>query len=303
MDKIKIGIPRALHYYYYGTIWKSFLEELGYDVIISPETTKEILENGSRCANDEMCLSLKIYLGHIQYLESKCHYILVPRIDNYGTYEQTCTNFLGLYDIVSNIFHTPLLTYNVDVSHKKTQLQGFLDLGMSLGKGREQSRIAYFNALQKQEKELKQKRAMEIKKLSNQNIKLLILSHPYNWKDAMIGSPIQKMLHRFDTTFIDGEYLISTDSKKYEKILSENLYWKYNKELIGTIPLLKNKVDGIIFLSSFPCGPDSLVNELLMRKLTLPFLNLIIDEESGSAGMETRLESFIDILEQKRNAC
>ena len=32
----------------------------------------------------------------------------------------------------------------------------------------------------------------------------------------------------------------------------------------------------------------------------MPYLNLIIDEESGSAGMETRLESFIDILEQKK---
>ena len=31
-----------------------------------------------------MCLSIKNYIGHVDYLKDKCDYILVPRIDNYG---------------------------------------------------------------------------------------------------------------------------------------------------------------------------------------------------------------------------
>ena len=61
MDKVTIGIPRALHYYYYGTLWTSFLEELGFRVLVSPKTTKDILTSGCNLSNDEMCLSLKIY--------------------------------------------------------------------------------------------------------------------------------------------------------------------------------------------------------------------------------------------------
>ncbi len=300
MDKIKIGIPKALHYYYYGTMWKAFLEELGCEVVISPNTTKDILEQGCKLANDEMCLSLKLYLGHIHYLEEKCDYILVPRIDNYGTFEQTCTNFLSLYDIVSNLFKTPLLTYNVDVAHKKSELEGFIHLGISLGKGKEQSKIAYFHSIEKFIKMRKKQRIQELKKLNMTNIKLLIISHPYNFEDTFIGNSIKKILSDLNVTAIDGEMITLNENRNSEESLSPNLYWKYNKELIETIPVIKDNIDGILFLSSFPCGPDSLVNELIMRKINIPYLNLIIDEESGSAGMETRLESFIDILENKK---
>jgi predicted nucleotide-binding protein (sugar kinase/HSP70/actin superfamily) len=299
MDKIKIGIPRALHYYYYGDMWRSFLEELGYEVVISPKTTREILENGCKCANDEMCLSLKLYLGHIHYLVGKCDAILVPRIDNYGTYNQTCTNFLGLYDIVANLFKIPLFTYNVDETHKETEMKAFIKLGMLLGKGKEQSKIAYFNSVQKVEKEKKKKRKLELEKLSSSKKKLLVMSHPYNFEDALIGTEIKNTIKNLGAISINANALIENNKNDYFAF-SSNLYWKYNKDLVGILPFVKDRVDGILFLSTFPCGPDSLVNELLMRKIKMPYLNLIIDEESGSAGMETRLESFIDILEQKK---
>ena len=126
-----------------------------------------------------------------------------------------------------------------------------------------------------------------------------MISHPYNFEDAFMGNDIKKIVEELDAILIDAASLIGSDPQAYQE-LSSNLYWKYNKDIIGIIPLLKDRIDGILFLSTFPCGPDSLVNELLMRKLKIPYLNLIIDEESGSAGMETRLESFMDILEQKK---
>ncbi len=298
MDKIKIGIPRALHYYYYGALWKSFLEELGFETIISPETTNKTLEQGTEIANSEMCLSLKIYLGHVAYLQSRCDYILVPRIDNYGTYEQTCTNFLGLYDIVANLFTNKLLTYNVDEAHHQSEQNAFIKLGLTLGKGKEQSILAYQNSKQKLEKIRKQNFKKEMEKLNSSNPKLLIVSHPYNLEDPYIGKTIKKILESLNVEYINGEYLTNEKSIQQGMKLSPNLYWKYNKELIGTIEEWKHKIDGILFLSAFPCGPDSLVNELMLRKIKMPHLNLIIDEESGSAGIETRLESFIDILGQ-----
>lgn len=300
MDKIKIGIPRALHYYYYGALWKEYLENLGCEVVISPKTTKEIVDQGCKIANDEMCLSLKIYLGHVSYLESKCDYILVPRIDNYGQIEQTCTNFLGLYDIVRNLFQTPLLTYNVDEVHHQTEMNGFIDLGLSLKKGKEQCKIAYLNSIERVKKQKAKKRILMNKRLESENIKLLIVSHPYNLEDCYIGGMIERLLSSFHVEMIDAGSFVGKESKEKGQQMSPNLYWKYSKELIGTIELLKDKVDGVLFLTSFPCGPDSMVNELLFRKLKLPHLNLILDDTSGEAGMETRLESFIDILEQKR---
>lgn len=54
-------------------------------------------------------------------------------------------------------------------------------------------------------------------------------------------------------------------------------------------------------MSTFPCGPDSLVNEIVIRRVRdLPVLNLLIDGQEGTAGLETRLESFVDIIHFKR---
>ncbi|MPN06691.1 hypothetical protein SDC9_153947 [bioreactor metagenome] len=53
-------------------------------------------------------------------------------------------------------------------------------------------------------------------------------------------------------------------------------------------------------MSAFPCGPDSMVDEMIIRKFNgIPILNLILDDQDGTAGLETRLESFIDILNFK----
>ena len=52
-------------------------------------------------------------------------------------------------------------------------------------------------------------------------------------------------------------------------------------------------------LSSFPCGTDSIVNELVIRNIELPIINLVIDDVNSFTGIETRIESFLDIINNK----
>jgi len=128
--KIKIGIPRALSYYRYGMFWQTFFEELGMEVVTSPNTTKKIIEDGKMIMNDECCLSLKIYMGHIKYLSDKVDYILVPRIDKYAFNEQTCTNFLALYDLVKNLFpNNKIINYNIDHTKGEDLKKAFISIG------------------------------------------------------------------------------------------------------------------------------------------------------------------------------
>ncbi|MDD3305409.1 MAG: hypothetical protein PHT75_04805, partial [Bacilli bacterium] len=77
------------------------------------------------------------------------------------------------------------------------------------------------------------------------------------------------------------------------------LYWTYNQDIINSILYYQQKVDGIIMITSFPCGPDSLANEMFLRKIDKPIINLIIDELSSEVGLETRIESFIDIIKAR----
>ena len=55
-----IGIPKAFLYYRYNILWKNFFSNLGYKVVESEDTTKEIIELGKIYSIDESCLSSKI---------------------------------------------------------------------------------------------------------------------------------------------------------------------------------------------------------------------------------------------------
>lgn len=90
---IVIGIPRALHYERYHVLWSAFWEALGVNVITSPETNRQILENGMKLAIDEACLSLKIFIGHVQVLVGTCDYVMIPRICDFGKRRDMCTRF------------------------------------------------------------------------------------------------------------------------------------------------------------------------------------------------------------------
>lgn len=300
MDKITVGIPRSLFYYYYGKKWIYYLECLNIDYIISPKTNKEIIQMGEDIANDEMCLSFKTYLGHIAYLDDKCDYILVPRIDNFGLTNQTCTNFLSAFDIVNNLFGTKILNYNINEQNNEDERLGFYKMGKILRKSKKECTKAYNLAIKKEYNYNYANERLNLKKLDSSKLKILLVGHPYNIYDNCIGMPIIKYLEHLDCEII---YCNKINSKKTDLLsyyYSKNLYWKYSKENIGAIKLCENRIDGVVFITTFPCGLDSLVNELVMRKLELPYLNLVLDSLTANAGIETRLESFIDILLQRR---
>ncbi len=64
-----------------------------------------------------------------------------------------------------------------------------------------------------------------------------------------------------------------------------------------------NRYDGVIELAPFTCMPEIIAMQVLptiSRELNIPVLNIIIDEHSGEAGILTRLEAFIDMLQYQR---
>ena len=262
--KKTIGIPKALLYYKYGDLWTIFFEELGLDTIVSPNTNRKILDCGSKFLIDEACLAMKIYLGHIYYLIDKCDYILIPRIKCLKKHEKLCTNFSCLYDLVNNLFNVSILNYNIDVENDDDEMYAFITLGKELGFSYLKSFNAYENA-KKRAKMLKQRRINKQKTiLANSNkIKILVASHPYNLYDDFIG---RKIITLLEDNNVDIIYSDNYDTRYLErdvKKISKKNYFTYNKEIIASIGYYQEMVDGIILISSFPCGPDSLSNEMI----------------------------------------
>jgi len=302
MNKITIGIPKALLYYKYGELWTSFFEELDCNVVISPNTSKQILDTGIKLSMDESCMAMKIYMGHVNYLLDKCDYILVPRLKCLKKHEKLCTNFSALYDLVRNVFDKEIINYNIDVENKEDELYAFTTMGLSLGFSYRKIIKAYKKAKEKDNLLKSRKISKQKSTLATSNkIKILLAGHPYNLYDEYIGKQIQTLLEKNNVEIIYSDCYDLKYLEKEVKEISPKNYWTYNKEIIASIVHYQPLVDGIILITSFPCGPDSLSNEMIVRNVNIPITNLVIDEANTDTGILTRIESFIDILEERRN--
>jgi predicted nucleotide-binding protein (sugar kinase/HSP70/actin superfamily) len=83
--------------------------------------------------------------------------------------------------------------------------------------------------------------------------------------------------------------------------LNKLMFWNYGSQALGCAYQLmdKNTIDGIIYLTCFGCGIDSFVGYMVERRLkkhSIPFTTISIDEHTGKAGIDTRLEAFIDTI-------
>lgn len=301
-----IGIPRAFLYHRYHTLWETFFETLGISTVISGETDRRMMARGEMYAIDEACLSSKVYLGHVDALLGRCDAIFVPRIANLGYRDILCTKFMALYDIVENTFRDrsiSLVDINIDGTHGKRELAAFLSLGKTLGARKTQALHAYYLAKQAEQIALAEAVHAQEALMEREGLKILVVGHSYNVHDALIGKPVLNWLRAQKVLVLLAETADRRRALEASASLTTTLPWIYNRELVGGVALYKEKADGIVLLSAFPCGPDSLVNDILIRRVRgVPILNLLVDNQEGSAGIETRLESFLDILAFRKEA-
>ncbi|MCD8013108.1 MAG: acyl-CoA dehydratase activase-related protein [Lachnospiraceae bacterium] len=298
--KLIIGLPRALLYDRYRVLWKNFFTELGTDILVSPPTTLETLNRGTAIAIDEMCLSVKIYLGHVEKLVGNCDYILVPRISNFGIRRYMCTTFEGLYDICGNLFRRTgqkFISYNIDVTHGLDEESAFVSMAAELGFGKKAASKAYKKAKKAETEDWKNQVKRQEALYKQDGLKVMIAGHSYVENDAYIGKPVTDFLKNAGVTVLRADVMDRKTALKQGSRLSPTMRWEINREIAGGIYENRKRVDGIILLSVFPCGPDAMTNDMIIRRNDgTPILNLMLDGQSGMAGVETRLESFVDIL-------
>ena len=298
MKKIKIGIPRAFLYYRYGILWKTFFTSLGCKIILSPETNEDIVTLGKNNTIDECCLSYKIYIGHVISLKDKCDYILIPRICNYGKKNQVCTRFNGTHDNIKYLISpTNIITYNIHHTKYHYEFLEFFKIGFKISKNPLRIIYSYIKGKKKQQKYYENKEHEQINKLHNKTPKVLIISHFYNLNDNYLSKFIKEYLENNGITLLYSDNLEKSLAVSFSEYFSDTLYWQYSKEMIGSLYYYRHQINGIIFISTYPCSLDALVNTLAYyRNNYLPILNLILDENTSKLNLETKLESYLDIV-------
>jgi len=320
---MKIGIPRALFFYNYYPLWEGFFKALGQEVVLSNPTNKQILKKGVAAAVDDACLPVKLFHGHVMDLVDKVDAIFIPRIISISPGEYICPKFLGLPEMIKFSLDglPPIIETKLDLYKKSSSiLEHFLEVGKALNKSTGEVLKAYFIASRRfasYKNFIRKYWTTPCEVLNNSNPKaainqnqssytILLLGHPYNLYDSFISMDLVKKLRRNNVRIITYEMINERKILMGAKKLPKEMFWTLGKNIMGCAYyfLDNQKIDGIIHVASFGCGPDSLVGELLehriIRDYKLPFLYLTLDEHSGEAGFDTRLEAFLDILEGRK---
>lgn len=301
--KIKVGIPRALFYYEFAPLWVNFFLELGAEVIVSPKTNKRILNDGTNTCIDDACIPVKLYHGHIISIKDQVDYLFIPRIMGLYEKEFICPKFCGLPEMIKySINDLPkIINTKIDLRKKDNLKNTIYEIGEFITNDKSKIRQAYNKAYQiyNKEKQL-------IQKELNFSNNIMLLGHPYTLHDEFLNMKIIKKIKQAGFNCLLPDMLSDKILNEYAAKYKGKIFWLFFRQLIGCCYYLleKGEVLGIIYLSSFGCGIDSVVAETVERNIrkfsNIPFMLITIDEHSGEGGFNTRLEAFMDMLKWRK---
>jgi predicted nucleotide-binding protein (sugar kinase/HSP70/actin superfamily) len=323
---VRVGIPHYLGYFSFYPLWKTFFEEIGLEVITSPPTNQQILNAGVAEAVNDACIPIKLYHGHVMEIKDQVDLLFVPRfvkVRKLGT-ETFCPKFLALPDLLrASIGNLPeLLDTRVDLTRGRFELFRIArEIGERFGVAPARISRAYIIAC----RALRRYRGLMFKgapaeealacletdsKAVVQNkqgeLSIAVLGYPYLIYDNFINMDLIKRLRSFGARVFTAEMVSPRKLLREAKNMPKQMFWYYSNRAMHAAYYYLNRmrVDGIIHVTAFACGPDAMLDRLMEMESRkwgrMPFLTLSLDEETGTGGVETRLEAFIDMLKRRK---
>lgn len=297
-----VGIPRGLLYYYYGDVWDEFFRRLGAVPVVSPETTQAVIEAGG-CI-DEVCLPVKAFFGHARALADKVDLLFLPRVVSAAAGHYSCPKIIGLPDIMRAALPggPPHIAPTVDLrAGRRSLLQAITGVGETLGR----SPLYSLYAWQRAWRECRPHAGAAAGRTADLP-RIVLVGHPYILRDRQISMDVIGKLAGMGMNVVTPDRADLRAADQAASALPKNIFWHYCRSLAGAALAFlaaSPPPDGMIFLTSFACGPDSLVGEQLRLQAGrrgVPFLLLALDEHTAEAGLVTRLEAFTDMLRRRR---
>jgi len=303
-----IGIPRAFSVHTLYPLYSWFFHELGIKTFLSTE----VAHAGIARAESTYCFPAEIAHGAVQdCLDKNADYVLLPHFRDMPSYEDEvhanfCPITQGLPYYIEKAFPDidkkrwlPLVVSFKFGEGKALEL--FCEMTKRLGIDEAVTKAAfdkawakqqaYFDAIHKMGKD-----ALEDARKADRPV-ICTLGRPYNafTPEANMGIP-----RKFTTR---GYSIIPFDILPFhDEEIFPNMYWYYGQQDVKSASLLK-KEDNIYltFITNFSCAPDSFILHYIKWVMgQKPFLVLELDSHSADAGVDTRVEAFLDIIDGYR---
>lgn len=334
---MKIGIPRAINYYYYYPFYKAFLETLGAEVVLSNSTSRKTLDTLADCPTDEPCIPIKILFPHTRELIQKgVDAIFLPVLSCGHPGSFYCPKHTGLPFMVKNAFNLSdefLLSPTVD---RRRHLCGdkadFVKLARKISRAALHRATSAFHRAELAQQQFIRLTCMHqvttpeaFCLLEGENTatqQRITLQHPQGQEDT--GLRIGIGAHSYTLYDYIGQNLVQR-LREYGKVLTPEMVWpqdahravksiddgarlwNFEIQIVGSALywLQSGSVDCLVLLYPFECGPSAIIESFLEKeadKRGIPLLLLTVDEHTGEAGLVTRLEAFMDTAVRRRDS-
>jgi len=304
-----IGIPRCFSIYTLWPLYSWFFHSLGVETIVS----KNISPEGTARVESNYCFPAEIAHGAVQDIFNRnLDYIFLPHFKDMESYEKDSpanfcplTQSLPYYikkafpEIPEDKYLVPVVSFIYGV---EKACESFIKVGFKLGFTESESKKAFAIAYNKQMEyftksaDLGKTALAEARKTKRPVI--AILGRPYNAFTTDANMDIPRKYTTCGYSVIPFDILPFTEETIYP-----NMYWYYGQQNMKVSVLLKNEGNiYVTYISNFSCAPDSfLLHYLKWIMGTKPFLILELDSHTADAGVDTRIEAFLDIIEGYRS--
>lgn len=317
--KTTIGIPRGLMVFYQQfPFWRTFFEELGFQVVVSEETNNQTIKKSKNLIVAETCFPVEVMHGHVyEFLEKGVDYIFTPFMINAKGEEDNPTNNCNCpwvqalpYMVKSSMTKEqedklllPTLTFRYFGKVTSQQLYDYFGKKFKLSKKKITAAMLLADDKQIEFEDKVIARGREVMaNLPEDKECLGIIGRPYNTGDPALNlSAVEKLINQ-DVLPIPIDFLPLDDEKIVQDYV--RMYWPNGQRILGAARYIaKHPRLHAVYMGNFRCGPDSFLSHFVHEEMGgKPFMEIEVDEHSADAGHITRYEAFLDSLRGSRLA-
>ena len=304
-----IGIPRVLNIFEHYPFWHALFNELRFNVILSPVSSKEIAALGNNSIpSQSLCLPAKLAHGHITYLaEHGVERIFMPCVPKERKYfSENDDSFacpvvggypealkLNLKSIFPELkLYTPYLLLDAD----KSIIKAIQEIDPSIKRKEIEHALAVArDAMAQYHYDLLQLALEQIKRAKDENLPLIVLSgHPYHI-DPLLNHGIPALIASMGTVIVSEDAIsMLTEHGPQLDVVNQ---WAFHSRLYRAAQyVIDHDNTELVQLVSFGCGIDAITSEQVKKILESHhkiYTMLKIDEGDTLGAAKIRLRSLL----------
>ena len=308
-----IGINRSFIVLQMFPLYYNFFANLGCKVVLS----KELVEDAAHLHTTSFCYPAQVSIGMFEdLLKHNPDYVFMPHVEEMHVqngesrkeFSATCIFTQGEAFTMRQVFKgrgldkkilAPTLNFSKGVAEEK---KSFVEVGVQLGFTAAQAGEAFDKADAVQtafyvEKKRVGKQFLDELHADPSKIAVVLLGAPHHAFNEDTNKGVPRKLTSRGYAVIQFDMLpVEHEPKAFPH--DDYLHWEIGQKLVSASQIVKkdNQLYGL-YITNFLCAIDSLMVTYFRRIMkNKPSLTLELDGHTADAGIDTRVEAFIDVV-------